>query len=103
MAPKQYSNHTLISSLRSKGYRISIKHIRNKYESKVETVEKNGIKMNFMVENPSAKGGKTQVLIEKNGSIFGGEARCRSNEIFCKKEGVSIALSRAISLMGETT
>lgn len=103
MAPKLYSNHTLISSLRSKGYRISIKHIRNKCQSTVESMEKNGIKMNFVVEKPSPRGGKTQVLLEKNGSIYGGEARCRSNEIFCKKEGVSIALSRALSAMGETT
>ena len=101
MTTSKYNNHILISSLRSGGYKVSIRHKR---EKNLIPTKKVGIKGGFSVhyvERIQPKGGETSVFISKDNVTYSGLATCRHDEFFCKKEGVSIALGRALETLAK--
>lgn len=92
------STPEMIQSLRSQGFTVSIRHKRRKTQKATKSFPiKNGIAQHFR-EVIHPKGGETHVVITKGGVSYTGKAKCRENESFSKKMGVSIALFRALEI-----
>jgi hypothetical protein len=87
----------IISKLRRAGYRVQIRHDRIHRESWVNASST----CKVLELQLSPNGGTTVVSITNlDGDIFCGMSDCRSDESYCKKKGVTVALGRAIKSMG---
>jgi len=88
MTKTKYNNHVVIAQLRAGGYKVSIRHKREKKLIPTQTVEiKGGFSVNY-IETIRPKGGETSVFIQKDNVIYTGTATCRKDEFFFKKEGI---------------
>ncbi len=91
-----YNNISIIQAIQSQGWRVFIKHKRTKSPIPTKKIDiKNGFSIHY-ANAISPKGGETRVEIQKNGICFYGTAKCRPDESFCKQQGVSVALGRAL-------
>lgn len=83
-----YGDVETVASLRKKGYRVSVYHTRERGYPKLEDKYLGVIK---------PKGGKTEVkVISPRGIEARGVANCSKLDNYDKKEGVRIALKRAL-------
>ena len=84
-----------VKSLRQKGYKVRVLHIRN-HEYTSEPLGKFD-----MMKQMSSKGGNTRIELSYVGLDAVGEATCHPKDNYNKKEGVRIALERALADMQE--
>lgn len=86
---------TTVESLRSKGYRVYVRHHRVyqdqfvRIDTEKELYEKKSV--------PTSKGGKTTVEVTTpQGEVLHGQSTCGKSEQFSRKLGVKVALGRAL-------
>jgi|SRR5690606_23669907 len=89
------SNNQVIRNLRQNGFRVLVNHYRYTPQGLTPQHEIDG---NNPFKRPNVKGGKTQIVLEnkKTGERFLGDANCSLLDNFCKKDGVQLALRRAL-------
>jgi hypothetical protein len=94
---KKLTSSEIISKLRLAGYQVRIRHERAYREVWVNA--SSTCKVLELQLDPM--GGTTIVCISNpEGDVTCGMAGCRSDESYCKKFGVEVALGRAIKSMG---
>ena len=85
-----------VHSLRKRGYKVRVLHNRV-YEYRSDNTGKFDNYLTFlMTKELSAKGGSTVVELTKGQIHAKGEAICHPEDNYDKKEGVRIALGRAL-------
>jgi len=84
-----------VEEVRALGWSVYVRHYRNYIE---RITDQKGKTHNLTEPILSNKGGSTSVILRKGDKEFVGEAFCRPNELFIKKEGVKHALGRAFFL-----
>jgi len=74
-----------ILDLKKLGYKVTVVHNRRTLFDEYFGVE------------VSPKGGTTNVLLEKDGRVYGGLAVCSDKDNYCRATGRTVALARAMA------
>lgn len=87
------NNAVTIQDLRSKGFRVFVRHVR-RFKEKWVKVSEDTMKLEQQLQ---PRGGKTLVeVVSPSGQSFKGEAICQNYISYNKKMAVEVALGRAI-------
>ncbi len=78
-----------ISDLKKLGYKVTVVHNR-----RTEYIDVFGDDFSLGF---APKGWTTNVVLEKDGKIYGGEAVCSDKDNYCRATGRTVALARAMA------